>query len=396
VFDDTETGAPQVPIIATTVSQAMLSVYNNTSSMIATAPDLRERSIPFTGIGTARIHVPSTGGEVFPKSNDHAGLQGLDPSFAIMDEIGFQPQEAWSAVRQASGKRSQSLILGIGTPGVDHENALYAVRERFTLQGIDRFHYREWAADEGCRADDREQWRKANPAMVSGFLRETALESLYEEFAGGARFRIFHLGQWVDGYESWLGEDGARVWADCEDGYSLKPGEPTWIGVDAAQTRDTTAVVAVQFRPDGRLHAEAHFWVPTKDEPTDINLVMAHIRGLANKYKVGAVAYDPRYMEWPAKVLYDEGIPMMEVPQSTERMTGVYGDLHDAIRQGEITHGKDPMFARHVLSAQARFNERGFMLKKDSPGGHIDACVALALALYMVRNKKKRYPVVVL
>lgn len=387
-----ETGAPEVPIIATTVSQAMSSVYNTAASMVMTDPELARRSLIFTGWGSAKVQVPSTGGRFYPMANAEAGLQGLDPSLAIADEIGFQPVSAWSSLRQAAGKRSRSLILGMGTPGVNRENALYQLRERVQTSGIRGLHFQEWAADPGCDASDRDQWRKANPAMVAGFLRESALEADYDEFAGGARFRIFRLGLWVDGFESWLGEDAHRVWADLETDYRLVPGAPTWVGVDAAQTRDTTAVVTVQFTPDRKLHAVAKFWVPTRDEPTDINLVMAYIRELADTYKVGGVAYDPRYMEWPAKVLYDEGIPMLEVPQSTERMTGIYGDLHDAIRHGEITHNPDPMFTRHVLSAEARLNERGFMLKKDSPGGHIDACVALAIAVYLVRNKKKPRP----
>ena len=29
-----------------------------------------------------------------------------------------------------------------------------------------------------------------------------------------ARFRIFRLGQWVEGYELWLGQDGRAVWMD--------------------------------------------------------------------------------------------------------------------------------------------------------------------------------------
>ena len=61
---------------------------------------------------------------MFPVASDLAGLQGLDPSLAVVDEIGFMPVACWNALVLASGKRPQSLVVGIGTPGIDHDNAL--------------------------------------------------------------------------------------------------------------------------------------------------------------------------------------------------------------------------------------------------------------------------------
>jgi phage terminase large subunit-like protein len=383
-----ESGAPKVPIIATTVGQAIRSVYGTAASMVAHEPELASRSIPYSGMGQTRVVVPRTGGELWPMANSEHGIQGLNPTLALADEIGFQPLSAWGGLVQAGGKRSRSLVLGMGTPGVDHENALYQVREQVHGGHLPRFHFKEWVADPGCALDDREQWRKANPAIAAGFLRESALETDLG-LMPAARFRIFRLGMWVEGVESWLGDDGDAIWRGAEDPFPLRENHPTWIGVDAAITRDTTAVVAVQVRDDGRLHAAARFWVPKRDEPTDIGDVMAHIRDLARLYKVGAVAYDPRFMDWPAKLLYDEGIPMVEVSQGVDRMTPIIGDLYSLIRDGGLSHDRDPMFAQHVVSAEARHNERGFTLKKSGSRGHIDGVIALALAVDRVRNRVK-------
>jgi phage terminase large subunit-like protein len=263
-----------------------------------------------------------------------------------------------------------------------------SVRESHQLGNLERFYFREWAADVGCALDDRAQWRQANPAIRSHFLRESALVTDLHAMPSG-RFRIFRLGQWVRGFEGWLGEDGQVIWDSLEQPYPLQPKAPTWVGVDAAITRDTTAVVAVQLRDDGRIHAQARFWVPKKDEPTDLGEVMAHIRWLADEYKVGAVAYDPRFMDWPSKLLYDEGIPMVEISQGVDRMTPVIGDLYTLIREGGITHDKDAMLSQHVLTAIRRDNERGFTLSKGKSHGHIDGCIALALAVDRLRNKEK-------
>jgi phage terminase large subunit-like protein len=396
LFDEDETGAPQVPIIATTLGQAIKSVYGVSASMIRHEPELASRSIEFTGVSTPRIAVPSNEGLMFPISNEIDGLQGLDPSFAIVDELGFQSDEVWSSLVLASGKRSRSLIWGTGTPGLDRENALWSIREK-VLSGIEipGLVWREYAADPGCSVDDRAQWRKANPAIESGFLQEEALVAALA-LVPESHFRVFRLGQWVDGVESWLGADGRSVWNMTTDLYELELGKPTWIGVDVGIKRDSSAVVCVQYRPDGRLHAESKIWIPKKDEPVDVTDIMTHLRKLCRLYKVGAISFDPRFFDVPAKLLYDEGLPLVEIPQSVERMTPAIGSLYELIRGGQITHVKDELFAQQVLNAIPRLNERGFTLSKGKSRGRIDACIALALATDRALHKKKPRGLVVL
>jgi phage terminase large subunit-like protein len=381
LFDDDATGAPQVPVVATTIGQGIRSCYGVAVSMIKAEPELLRRSLIYTGVSTPRVTVPFNEGELFPVANDPDGLQGLDPSLAIVDEIGFQPVESWDSLRMASGKRERSTIIGVGTPGFDHENALYHVRkaihEGAKLPGLV---FREFAAPEGCRTDDRKAWRKANPAIRAGFLRESALETDLGITPEG-HFRLFRLGQHVDGTDSWLGASGRAVWDALEAPWDFVAGDPTWIGVDVGIKRDSTAVVAVQRDPAGKLHAIARFWVPSADEPVDVTNVMEHIRELARAYDVQAVSFDPRFFDVPAKMLADEGLPLVEIPQSVERMTGVLGSLLELIKRGEIAHDGDILLRQHVLNAVPRFNERGFTLQKSKSRGRIDGAIALGLAV---------------
>jgi phage terminase large subunit-like protein len=124
---------------------------------------------------------------------------------------------------------------------------------------------------------------------------------------------------------------------------------------------------------------------------------MTHIRTLTSTYRVGAVSFDPRFFDVPAKFLYDEGLPMIEIPQSIEHMTPAVGDLYERLRTGLVTHDDDPLFAQQVLNAVPRLNERGFTLSKGKSRGRIDACIALALAVDRATHKQKpRAPLVVL
>ena len=381
LFDDDATGAPQVPIVATTIGQAIRSCYGVAVAMIKAEPELLRRSLIYTGISTPRVTVPFNAGEMFPISNDPDGLQGLDPSLAIVDEIGFQPIESWDSLRMGAGKRSRSLIVGVGTPGVDRDNALFhisrAVKEGAKLPGLV---FRDYQAPMGCALGDRKAWLKANPAIRAGFLRVSAIETDLGITPEGY-FRLFRLGQQVDGVDSWLGPNGRAIWDALAAPYDFVAGDPTWVGVDVGIKRDSTAVVAVQKDEKGVLHATCRLWVPSADEPVDVTAVMEHLRELARAYGVQAISFDPRFFDVPAKMLADEGLPLVEIPQSVERMTTVLGSLLELIKKGEIRHDGDAAMGQQVLNAVPRFNDHGFTLQKSKARGRIDACIALGLAV---------------
>lgn len=393
LFDDDETGAPQVPIIATTVGQAIRSCYGVAVAMIKKEPELLSRSLIYTGIGTSRVTTPFNGGEMFPIANDPDGLQGLDFSTAIVDEIGFQPMESWDSLRMASGKRERSLAVGVGTPGLDRENALFhirrAIREGNQLPGLV---FREYAAPDDCAVDDHAAWRVANPAIKAGFLRESALETDVGITPEG-HFRIFRLGQWYDGVDSWLGPNGRVIWDALIEPYDFVAEAPTWVGVDVGIKRDSTAVVHVQRDEAGMLRATSKVWLPTADQPVDVTDVMEHLRELSRAYDVQAISFDPRFFDVPAKMLDDEGLPMVEIPQSVEHMTTICGSLMEIIKRSELRHDGDEILSTHVLNAVPRFNERGFTLQKSKSRGRIDAVIALALAVdRALRNEVVKEP----
>lgn len=380
-FDESDSGAPQVPIVATRTQQAIRSVYGVAVAMVKKEPELEERSIIYTAIGTHRIVVDQTGGECFPMANNVDGLQGLDPSLAIMDEIGFQPIESWDSMLLASGKRSRSLVVGIGTPGLDRENALWQLRQGWYESGADipGFRFTEHSAPADCDLTDESAWREANPALDAGFQNIDALRTAVR-LSPESHFRIFHLGQWIDGTDNWLGPDGRREWDKLIDPYQLVPGARTWVGLDIGLKRDSTAVVVAQRRPDGRLHVRARIWLPRTDEAIDLGDIMRYLRELDDEYDVEAFAFDPRLFELPAQMLADEGLPMVEMPQSLERMTPAFGSLLEAIKRGELSHDGDTAFTTQILNAIPRYSERGFTLAKGRSRGKIDAAYALAMA----------------
>lgn len=390
-FDKSDSGEPQVPIIATTVGQAKRSVYDVALKMIQAEPELANRCVSYTAIGNERV-VANTGGVLFPIANDVDGLQGLDPSLAIADEIGFQPLESWNSLLMASGKRVSSLVVGIGTPGLDRDNALWHMRQAYyegrTPKG---FVFQEYSAPEGCDHLDEANWFLANPALAAGYQNIEALRTNLGLTPEG-HFRIFNLGQWVEGTDAWLGSDGRKLWESLNDPMPLELGAKTWVGVDVGLKKDSTAVVVGQRRPDGRVQVECKVWFPTNNEVVDVSHVMEYIRELDRKYTLVEVVYDPRLFEFPALQLADEGIPMIEVPQSLERMTPAFSNLYEAIHNKDLLHNGDQKFATQILNGVPTYNERGFTLRKAKSRGKIDACYALAMMYSRISQPQKTKP----
>jgi phage terminase large subunit-like protein len=216
------------------------------------------------------------------------------------------------------------------------------------------------------------------------FLRNAAM------MTPEAAFRTYHLNEPdVTGHDSWLGPDARSVWGALEDHYQFTQAEPVYVGVDVSITRDCTAVVCVQQRPDGRLHAIARIWTPAPGREVDLVTVSAHILELSFQYDVRAVSYDPRFFEGEAARLEAQRVPVAKVPQTSEHMVPAIAALRAAIFKAGLTHEADEQFGAHVVNAVARPTDNSYTLSKSksAPRGHIDACIALALAVDRYEHK---------
>ena len=378
-----------VPIVASTVTQAMKTTYGAAARFIALNPQLSGLTLTYTGMGAAKLFVPDNHSVIYPIADKEDGLQGLDPSVAILDEAAFASQPTWDALLLAAGKRPESKCIGIGTPSFDPENAMLTVETAWRSgKTIPGFVFREHSAPEGCSIDDESVWPSANPALVTD-PPILAIDALRTSLAISPEqaFRCYRLAQWPTAAAGgWLGDSGAELWDRLEDDYEFVAGTTTWAAVDMSQRSDCSAVVSAQFRDDGRLHVKAKVWYPPEGGTVDPREVMEHLRQLDRDYDLREVVYDPRFFDLPAIMLRDEGIDALEFPQSLERMTPAVMGCHEAISRAELTHDDDPVFRQHVLNAQPAYSDRGFTLSKkksaqggQTRGGKIDAAVALCM-----------------
>jgi len=329
------------------------------------------------------------GGRIQVFAADDRTGDGIIPTLGIIDEP--HRQRDLSLYRTWSGKllKREGQIAAISTagePGSDFEltrsrilaGSTITRKGSFTRAVSERVVMHEWAVPEGADTADISVVKAANP--FSGITR-AMLKRKYESPTMTAHhWERFVCNRPTFEDTAWLGADAKRIWDAIIDPYIFMDGATTWVGVDIALKRDTSAVVAVQRRPDGRYHAKCRIWAPTDDHPVDVTDIMQYLRDLDARYTVEAISYDPRFFDVAAKFLLDEGLAMLEIPQHLERMTRAVGGLYEAIKGQQISHDDDPAFTAQVLGAVPRYNDRGFTLAKSKSRGHIDAAIALALA----------------
>ena len=162
-----------------------------------------------------------------------------------------------------------------------------------------------------------------------------------------------------------------------------------------ALKHDSIAIVIAQPRED-RVICRAKIWHP-KDEGVDVAEVEHHLRDLHKNYNISEFAFDPAYFMRSAEILLDDGLPMVEVPQTGNRMIPACGNLYELIVGGKIAHDGSPTYTDQILSAAQRMTDNGWRLSKNKSRRKIDAAIATVMAVdrATVRQRMKAIPSIV-
>jgi len=374
LFADGVEGA-QVLCVASDERQASI-VFNAARRMVQLEPLLEERCQIFQ----ARLYVPHTDSSLYPLPAEPGALQGFDPSLCVVDELHVVTEPVWEAMSLAAGKRDRSLTLAISTPGSDPDSIMFKLRDH-GLEGDDpAFYFREFAAQAGCDLDDEGAWQIANPAL-GDFLHIDALRATLRTSRESA-FRRFRLGQWLDGPDgAWLPD---RAWAACADPQrSIPDGAKVVLGLDGSFSQDCTALVVVSIDPVPHVDVAALWEPPLTDSSYRVPVadVEEAVRVACRRWDVREIAADPFRWTRSLQALDAERLPVVEYPQSPQRMTPATTGLYEAIVNGLVTHSGDSRLARHIANSVVKVDARGTRLAKPkAPGRRIDLAVAAVMA----------------
>lgn len=346
--------------------------------------ELEPRLLARTLIYRDRLVVPGTNSELRAMPSEGAALQGWDPSFCVLDELHVVSADVWEALELASGKRDKSLLLAISTPATDAEAVMWKLVEHGRAGDNPSFYFREWAAPEGCELDDEAAWHVANPAL-GDFLSIDALRSTRRTVRESS-FRRFRLGQWTQDEGSWL---PAGAWAACTDQDATIPaGADVVIGFDGSDRLDATAIVAVSIGETPHVEVVGLWESAQPDFRVPILAVEDKIRDACERWNVKQVVCDPFRWRRSMQVLEDEGWPVVDFPQTGQRMIPATQGFYQAVVEGRLTHSGDPDLARHVGNCHVRTDRRGTRLAKEHKHSkrHIDLAVAALMAFDAAHN----------
>ena len=307
-----------------------------------------------------------------------------------------------TGVRQVSRGSGRTIIISTAGFDVDHSmfGRMYKRGKRvLTRPELDpRLLFEVWEASDGLDFSKPEDRRiavqQASPAAgVLWDIEERVREWDKDEIEHNEWAR-YYANRWEKVPEdSWLKEHPA-AWGKCQGGWTVSGDEPVVLPVDMSLTRDSTAVGKFTLLGDERIAAAQRIWKPSGGRIDHLD-VMNHIRSqaLALGPRMRGVVYDPRFFELPARMLEEEGIPVIQFDQTPVLMAPAVGETFDMILGGRVVWGGDPEFAewdeefgRQVLAAAKRQQERGFTLSKGRSKRRIDAAITLCMGVYTLKR----------
>jgi len=304
--------------------------------------------------------------------------QGLHPSFAVIDEVHVHRNRGMiDAMLSGSIGRAEPLLLVITTAGEEARGVWWELLDQWQT---DPTAYVYWhGAPDGADPTDPRVWRRANPAS---WITDAMLVKQYRTLPLGS-FERYHLNR-VPAY----GENrvfSEDLWAACAGEAELDPERPCIIAVDASLRRDHTAVVLDQL-DENMVHHALCFTFTAEDDTSIMNAIDQDqvgnlLRELCSSYVVHRLPCDRSYFVRTMRELLDEGLPVEEFPQTNQNMARACQRMYDAVTEERIRHGGDPVLGAHVMSAAVKETTFGWRIQKADSTSHIDAAVALAMAM---------------
>lgn len=323
-------------------------------------------------------------------------LDGKNISFLIIDELHEWNQENWTILTNGTVGRRRAQIVQITTAGWDRESVCYVEYEkglRIAAGEVQNpsYFFRWYGLPEGADYRNEALWPAMNPSFGVLVYPEQLRDKLLN--VPESDWRRYFGNQWVESENLWL---PYGTWDACNIGaFDLEPKAATFVGWDGSTKYDSTALLVGQ-RHEGKTRIKAKVWerpigangVPIEDWSIPGAEISEYLRDLwRNKLNVVAIAFDPAFITWLAQDLGNEGLPMIEFPQSDTKMVPATQAVYELVVKGEIEHDGDPVLARHIRNALAVQSYRGGQrIAKKKSRQHVDAAVALLMMVQTMRE----------
>lgn len=405
-------GGAEVYSAATTREQARI-VFEDAKSMIKQARPTLGRLFEFNKLA---IFQEQTSSRFGPLSSDANNLDGLNIHCAIVDELhAHKTRDVWDVLETATGARLQSLLFGITTAGFNKEGICYELRDYAikVLQGAatgqfedDTFFGIIFTLDKDDDPFDEKVWQKANPGLGIckrwDDLRRLAKKAR-EQVSARHNFFTKHMNLWVTAEAAWM---DMLKWGKCEyiaPQHELKT-YPLWVGVDLSNKIDICAAVKIWQANNGHVHADFKFWLPegrlercsrqmaelyrkwadlskltlTDGDVIDHGQIKEELQQWVAGESLREIGFDPWSATQFSLALAEEGLPLVEVPQTVRNFSEAMKEIEALVYGGRLHHSNHPVMNWMMSNVTVKPDKNDNIFpNKSTPEAKIDGPAAL-------------------
>lgn len=351
-------------------------------------------------------------------SADAGTLDGLNPHCAVIDEYHAHKNDHVKGVMQTGmGSRSNPLLLIITTAGFNKDYPCYSVERANAVEVLkgnrrqDNLFAIIFTLDEGDDWQDPAVWKKANPNLGStptvNYLQDQVQDALNKGASTRVQVLTKNFNVWLDTPKIWIPEEDVKAAMQPirMDDYA---GQPCYIGIDLAATKDVTA--AAFFFPaygDRPAALFTRLWLPeetvkkrvddtqyldwvhdghiiaTPGNVADYDYMRNYIVELHATHDIRNISYDQWNSLKLATELTAEGFAMQQCRQSYGNLSEPTKWLEKAVLAGNLVINDNPallwMFRNVVLDYDANDNIKP---NKEKSADKIDGVAASVMAIF--------------
>lgn len=408
-------GGAEVYAAATAKQQARL-VFGEARSMVRSSPRLREQLVALTH----NISHEASGSKFEPISSDENTGDGINPHFAVFDELHRLKNRSLLAVlRQGMGARRQPMLWIITTAGDDRPGTPYDEEHNYArkiVEGalVDDTYFAYIACpDEDDDPLAESTWAKANPgfgvSVKRADLAAMAAQARNSDSAM-AEFKRFRLNTRSSDLAAPI---RMSTWAKNSRGpidEARLHGRRCRTAIDLSAKTDLTALIHL-FPPieaDPRWTILCRFWTPaegihdrtdrdrvpyrrwidrgliaaTEGNRVDYHAVRGRLEADAKLFNVDDATFDP----WNAGTIEADcqaaGIRVIEFPQNTKHYAHATKEFLGMVQDAAFDHGGHEVLAWMASNLRLVFdhNHNPMPSKKNSTG-RIDGVAGAIMAL---------------
>lgn len=424
-----EGGQADVFSLATTKEQAGIC-WGDAASMLRSRENVRAKL--GVEIYKTALSQPGTNSSFRRLASKDTSLDGLNVSWATMDELHEVSRPLYDVIKTALGKRANSILVSISTAGMDAasfgremydycRNVLRGtIRDELTFALI-------YEVPEGADPYTEKSQRAANP-MFGLSVRPEILRAAAEKAKRFASHRpaylVKHCNVWVTAALAYFDLDRFNALADPSLKREAFAESQCIMGLDLAGTSAFTAKALVFVRdlphanPEeaARGETQRHYyaflsywlnrraieasatnayanwvdagWVEVAGEDvTDFTPAKQEIVFDIGRFQVPQIRCDPHLINQLVTLVQADApnAPFIEHPQRTQFLSPPMKEMNRAILEGRFHHDGNPVFAWNIGNVEAKedANENVFPLKSGGKAStnYIDGVSAVLNAI---------------